>query len=142
MGSRKTDTAESAIAAATQVRSIAAASSGRAGQANDHGIGESTRGEEGERRPLAAQLIFGIVQVGQVLDLEDGDETGETSPEAKTEDRLLVEQCVEYACRAVPAGKAPGEPVHPTLDADILAKDDHSRLRGENVAQCGVDRFG
>ena len=106
IGSRKTQTLPSAFAAATHVRSIAAASAGRAGEAideardvpqdadpvvvvemaaepllvavaldpHDHPVAVRALREELERRRLAAQLVLGVVEVCEVLDLGDRDE--------------------------------------------------------------------
>ena len=131
IGSRKTQTLPSTFAAATQVRSIAAASSGRAGDAitrpgmsrsdadrvvvvevaaepllvavaldpHDHPVPVRALGEELERRRLAAQLVLGVVEVREVLDLGDRDEARDRRPERQAEDRRLVEQRVEHASR-------------------------------------------
>ena len=113
IGSRKTQTLPSMAAAATQVRNMAAASSGRAGDAiTSPGMSRSTRdrvvvvevaaeallvavagdahdqrvavltlGEELQRRGLAPQLVLGVVEVGQVLDLRHREEARDPGAE-------------------------------------------------------------
>ena len=48
-----------------------------------------------QARRLAAQLVLGVVQVGEVLDLRDRHQPGHAGAERQPEDRLLVEQRVE-----------------------------------------------
>ena len=161
-------------AAATQVRSIAAASSARAGQAttspgmsrstatalslwkwppkpfwyaspgdpDHHRVAEPALGEERQRRRLAAELILGVVQVGEVLDLRDRHQPGQAGAERQPEDRLLVQQGVEDPGRAEPAGQAAGDAVDAALDPDVLAEDDHPAVGGQDLGQGGVDRLG
>ena len=58
-------------------------------------------GEEPQRRRLAAQLVLGVVQVGEVLDLRHRQRSPlSAGAEREPEDRLLVEQRVEDARRA------------------------------------------
>ena len=95
-----------------------------------------------QRGRLAAQLVLGVVQVGQVLDLRDRQQTGQPGAEAETEDRLLVEEGVEDPGRAEPAGQAAGHAVDPALDADVLAEHDHPAVGVEQLGQRGVDRLG
>ena len=62
---------------------------------DDHPVAVRTPREELERRRLAAELILGVVEVREVLDLGDRDEPGDRGPEREPEDRRLVEQRVE-----------------------------------------------
>ncbi len=47
------------------------------------GCGTRPRGEERQRGALAAELVLGVVQVGQVLDLRDGDAARPARPPAR-----------------------------------------------------------
>ena len=67
------------------------------GDAHDHRIAVLAVGEEGQARRLAAELVLGVVQVGEVLDLRDRQQPGDPGAERDPEDRLLVEQRVEHA---------------------------------------------
>ena len=67
-----------------------------AGDAHDERVGVLPVGEERQAGRLAAQLVLGVVQVGEVLDLGDRHEPGHPGAERQAEDRLLVEQRVEH----------------------------------------------
>ena len=56
-------------------------------------------GEELQRRRLATELVLGVVQVGEVLDLRDRQQPGDARAEGQPEDGLLVEQRVEHPGR-------------------------------------------
>ena len=75
------------------------------GDPDDHRVAEAATGEEGQRGRLAAELVLGVVQVGEVLDLGDRDQPGQPGAQPKTENRLLVEQGVEDSGRSMLAGK-------------------------------------
>ena len=69
---------------------------------HDHPVAVRALGEELERGRLAAELVLGVVEVGEVLDLGDRDEAGDRRAEREPEDRRLVEQRVEDARGAEP----------------------------------------
>ena len=46
------------------------------GDPHDHRVAVLAVGEERQRGRLAAQLVFGVVQVGEVLDLRDRQQAG------------------------------------------------------------------
>ena len=60
-----------------------------------HPVAVRASREELQRRRLAAQLVLGVVEVREVLDLGDRDEARDGGPEREPEDRRLVEQRVE-----------------------------------------------
>ena len=113
-----------------------------AGDAHDERVGELAVGEERQAGRLAAQLVLGVVQVGEVLDLRDRHQPGQAGAERQAEDRLLVEQCVEHPPAAGPALQTAGDAVHAALGADVLAEDEHGGVGGEQVAERPVDRLG
>ena len=75
------------------------------------------------------------MQVGEVLDLRDGQQPGQPGAEGQAEDRLLVEQGVEDPAGAEPAGQAAGDAVHAALAADVLAEHEDARIRGHGVGR-------
>ena len=113
-----------------------------AGDAHDERVGVLPVGEERQAGRLAAQLILGVVQVGEVLDLGDRHQPGHARPERQPEDRLLVEQRVEHPPPPGLALQAAGDAVHPALGPDVLAEHEHTTVAGEQVAERAVDRLG
>ena len=114
---------------------------GEAGDPDHHAVLVLPVGEEPQGRGLAAQLVLGVVQVGQVLDLGDGHEAGERRPERHTQDGLLVEQGVEHPATAEPLPQTAGDAVDPALDRDVLAEDQRLGMGGHQVRESGVDRL-
>ena len=94
------------------------------------------------RRRLAAELVLGVVQVGQVLDLRDRDQSGEPGAEPEAEDRLLVQDRVEHPGRSEPALQTAGDAVHPALGPDVLTEHQHPPVGGQDIGQRRVDRLG
>ena len=70
------------------------------GDAHDHRIAIPALREERQAGGLATQLVLGVVEVGQVLDLGDREQAGHGRAECDAEDRLFVEQAVEHSRRA------------------------------------------
>jgi hypothetical protein len=71
-----------------------------AGDPHDERVAVLALGEELQRRRLAPELVLGVVQVGEVLDLGNGQEARHPRAEGHAEDRLLVEDRVEDPGRA------------------------------------------
>ena len=103
------------------------------GDANDHRVAVLPVGEERQARRLAPQLILGVVQIGEVLDLRDREQPGHAGAERDTEDRLLVEQRVEHAGGAELLLQPSRDAVHPALEGDVLTEHDRPRLVDEHV---------
>ena len=59
---------------------------GQPGDPHDHRVAERAAGEELQRRRLAAQLVLGVVQVGEVLDLRDRQQPADRRAEREAED--------------------------------------------------------
>ena len=81
------------------------------------------------------------MQVGEVLDFWDRDQASEPGTQPKTENCLLIEQCVEDSSRSMFPRKTCRDAIDPTLDTNVLPEDDHSAVRSEHVVQRGVDRL-
>jgi hypothetical protein len=73
---------------------------GQTGDPHHHRVGIGTVGEEPEAGGFAPQLVLGIVEVGKVLDLGDGEQPTDAEPQTQAEDGLLVQRRVENARRA------------------------------------------
>ena len=69
----------------------------QAGDPHHHGVGVLALGEEGEGGGFTADLVFGIVQIGEELDLRHGCEAVVRHADGKAQDRLLVQQGVDHA---------------------------------------------
>ena len=113
-----------------------------AGDAHDQRVGVLAVREEPQAGRLAAQLVLGVVQVGEVLDLGDRHQPGQPGAEGQAEDRLLVEQGVEHAAPAGLALQPAGDAVHAALDTDVLAEHEHPLVGAQQVAERPVDRLG
>ena len=99
---------------------------GEPGDAHDHRVAVRTVREERQARRLAAQLVLGVVQVGEVLDLGDRQQPAHPGAEREPEDRLLVEQGVEHAGCAGLAERGRGSrrtrrPCAPTSSPNTIA---------------------
>ena len=71
---------------------------------------------------LAPELVLGVVEVGEVLDLRDGHEAGQCRAEGRAEDGLLVQQGVEHPEAAEPLPQAARHAVDTALERDVLAE--------------------
>src|SRR5688500_8168944 len=111
------------------------------GDAHHEWVGELAVGEEGQAGRLATELVLGVVEVGEVLDLGDRQQAGDTGAEPEAEDRLLVEEGVEDAGGAGLALQPARDAVDTALDADVLAEHEHATVGGEQVAERPVDRL-
>ena len=112
---------------------------GQARHSHHHRIAVLAGGEELQAGRLAPELIFGVVQVGEVLDLRYRKQPGGPGTESEPEDRLLVEQRVEDPAGAEPAGQPASDSVDPALAPDVLAEDQEVRVRDQRVGQTAVD---
>src|SRR3546814_18256592 len=92
--------------------------------ADDHRVGILTVGEKAERRRLAANLVLGIVDIGEELDLGHRDEAVVRHADRETEARLFVEKGVDDARRSEALMKLGGDIVDTPLRPDILAPPD------------------
>ena len=92
------------------------------GDADDEAVGVLAVGEEAQRRRLAAQLVLGVVEVGEVLDLGDRQQSGQRRAEGEAEDGLLVEGRVEDPGGAEGLLQAERHAVHAALGADVLRR--------------------
>ena len=109
------------------------------GNAHDEAVAVLAVGEERQGRRLAAQLVLGVVEIGQVLDLGNRHEAADRAAIGQSEDRGLVEQCVEDSAASGLGHESLGHAVHATFHRDVLAEHQHVRLAVEHCRQCGVD---
>ena len=113
---------------------------GEPGDPDDHAVVVLAVAEEAERRGLAPELVLGVVQVGEVLDLRDG-----SRPASARRGRGRGWSAHPAGCRrparcrrsAQPAGQA----VDPALDPDVLTEH-HASGRRQQVVERSVDRLG
>ena len=115
---------------------------GEAGNAHDHRVAELVAAEELQRGGLAAQLVEGVVQVGEVLDLGDRQQARHGRTLGDAQDRGLVEQRVEDAPAAEALLQAVGHVVHAALAPDVLAEEDELGPPRQLVGQGRVDAAG
>ena len=107
-----------------------------------HPVAVLTLREELQRRCLAAQLILGVVEVGEVLDLRHRHEAAHGGAEREAEDRRLVEQRVEHPAGAEAGVEAAGDAVDAALRRDVLAEQEHLGMSVERGGEGAVDREG
>ena len=112
---------------------------GQPGDPDDHAVGVLAVGEEPQRGGLAAELVLGVVQVGEVLDLGHRHEPREAGAERRAEDGLLVEQGVEDPGRTEAVPQPPRDAVDPALDRHVLAEDEDVVVVRQLVAERLVD---
>ncbi|SBV34885.1 protein of unknown function [uncultured Sphingopyxis sp.] len=91
--------------------------------------------EEAQCRCLAADLVLGIVDIGEELDLGHRKEAIVRHADREPEDRLLVEQGVDDARRAETLMELRRDIVDATLRPDILARDDDLPMREHQVGE-------
>ncbi len=106
---------------------------------HDHRVAVLPIREELQRRALTANLVRGVVQIGEVLDLRYGKQPGHPRAECQPEDRLFVEQRVEHPRRTRPVEQSAGDPVDAALSRDVLAEDDGLGIAVKDVVQRAVD---
>ena len=106
---------------------------------DDEAVAVLAIGEERQRRSLAAQLVLGVVEVGEVFDLGNRHEAADRAAIGQSEDRGLVEQGVEHSAASGLGHESLGHAVHTTFHRDVLAEHQHVRLAVEHCGQCGVD---
>ena len=110
-----------------------------AGDPDHHSVPVRPLREELQRRRLAAELVLGVVQVREVLDLRDRQEPAHRGAEREAEDRRLVEQRVEDATRAEARVQPACDPVDAALHGDVLAEEQSTRVVLEHGGETGVD---
>jgi hypothetical protein len=114
----------------------------QAGDAHHHRIAVLAVGEELQRAGLAADLVAGVVEVGEVLDLRQRQHAEVGIALGKTEDHGLVEQGVEHPRRAEGLVQALRHRVDAALLRHVLAEQQGFRVLGEQVVQGLVDLDG
>ncbi len=112
-----------------------------AGDAHDHPVAIRALGEELQRRRLPTELVLGVVEVREVLDLGDRQQAAHRRSERQAEDRRLVQERVEDTARAEARMEAPGHAVDPALHRDVLAEEEGIRIALEHSRERGVDRL-
>ena len=111
-----------------------------AGDPHHHPVAVLALREELQRRRLAAELILGVVEVGEVLDLGQRHEAGHRGAGREAEDRRLVEQRVEDAAGAEASMEAARDAVDAALGRDVLAEEERLGMPLERVCERAVDR--
>ena len=108
---------------------------------DDERIAVRAAGEELQGGRLAAQLVLGVVQVREVLDLGHGQQAGDAGAEREPEDGLLVEEGVDDPGSAEPALQSARDAVDAALAAHVLAEQQEAGLDGGDVGEGPVDRL-
>ena len=112
-----------------------------ASNADHHGVGELPIRKERQRCCLTAELVLGIVQIREELDLDDWDEPVVRQADAHAKNRLLVEDGVDHPMGAEPLLEPLGHAVHATLGPDIFARKDDLAVPQQLVGQRPVQQL-
>src|SRR3546814_18926762 len=96
--------------------------------ADDHRVGILPVREEAERRRLAADLVLGIVDIGEELDLRPRQETVVRNADGEAQYGLFVQQGVDDAGRSAALVDLGGNVVNAALRPELLAR--YDQLRG------------
>ena len=110
------------------------------GHPHHHRIAVLPIREELQRRAFTANLVRGVVEIGEVLDLGDRQQPRDPGAERKAQDRLLVEQRVEDPRRTRLGEQSPGHSVHTALAGDVFTEDHRLGMAVQDVLQRMVDR--
>ncbi len=94
-----------------------------------------------QRRGFAANLVLGVVVVGQILDLRYRQEAELRRADGHAEDALLVEQGVEDPAGTELLVELRGDAIDATALGNVLTEDQHLGVLGQQVAQRVVDRL-
>ncbi len=111
------------------------------GHPHDHGVPVGALGEEPQRCRLPAQLVEGVVQVGEVLDLGDRQQAGGARAEGQAEYGLLVQEGVEHPGGAEALQQPARHAVHPALAGHVLPEEHDLGAGAHDVGQRAVDRL-
>ena len=106
----------------------------------DHRVGVLAIGKERQGRPFAADLILGIVIIGEKLDFRDRQEPVLRHSQTQAEDGLFVQQGVDHPRSAEPARELLGYPVNAALAPDIFAHHRDLAVFEHQVGQRPVDQ--
>ena len=109
------------------------------GNPQHHRIGELPVGKERQRRRLAPDLVLGIVQIGQELDLRHRHEAVLRHADGKAQDRLLVQQRVDHPVRPEARLQLLRHAIDAALAAHILAHHHDFGVGQHQVGQRPVD---
>lgn len=110
--------------------------------ANDHGVGELAFGEEFEGAGFTADLVDGVVEVGQVLNLGDGEQSALGRADGQAEDGLFVEEGVEDPGEPEALVKVGGDGVDAAFDSHVFAKHEDALVVSHEVVEGGVEELG
>ena len=112
------------------------------GDAHHHRVAVLAVGEELQAGRLAADLVAGVVEIGQVLDFRDRQHPEVGVALGQAEDHRLVEQGVEHALAGEGLEQALGHRVHAAFLRHVLAEQQALRVLGQQVVQGLVDLDG
>ena len=87
-------------------------------------------------------MVTGIVEVGEVLNLGDGQQAHVAGALGDAEDRLLVEQCVENAAGPEAASEPGGDVIDAALPGHILAEQNALGILGHQIEQSLIELHG
>ena len=110
--------------------------------AHDHRIAILPVGEELQRARLAADLVAGVVEIGQILDFRHRQHAHVRKTLGQTQNHGLVEQSIEHATALECLVQSAGDGVDAALLGDILTKQQRFWILAEQIVQGLIDRDG
>ena len=108
--------------------------------AQHHWVGELPFGKERQRCCFAANLIFGIVQIGEELDFGHWRKAILTHANRQPEDGLLIQKRVDHAILAKPLLQFLRDTIDAALKADIFAHHHNIRMGEHHIGHGPVDQ--
>ena len=96
---------------------------GVASDTHHHRIAVRALREELQCRRFASQLVLGVVEVGQILDLCDGQHPQLAGADGDAHDGLFIEQRIEHAAALGTSAEIAGDAVDSTLVGNIFAEE-------------------
>ncbi len=112
------------------------------GNPHDHRIGELPVRKERKRRRLAPDLVLGIVDIGEELDLRQRQQPVVRRADRQPQDRLLVQQGIDHPRRTEPRMQLLRGSIDPTLRPHILPANNRARILQQHVRQRPADQLG
>ena len=112
------------------------------GDADDHRVAKLPARKELQRRGFAANLVLGVVVVGEVLNFRHRKKAQLRRADCHAENALLVEQRVEHAPAPGVSRELCRHAIHAAAFCDVLAEHEHLRVLGKHVVKAPVQQLG
>src|SRR5262249_2675977 len=113
-----------------------------AGNADDHRVAELALREKLQRAGLAADLVLGVVVIGQILKLGDRQEAEVGRADREAKDGRFVEESVENARGTESLVQACADVINAAALGNVFAEDECFGILFESFVEAAVDQGG